>query len=247
MRSDKQALDSPELAILGKLAPAIAHDINNLLSGILGYSQIIISDPSAGGLKSFAEEIEKAGKRISGLVRLLQVFNQRQFFEELLDLNQIIQEFEKYFPKMIGKNILFSIQKSPKLWPIRADKSRIRQALLLWFSRFQELLPLGGQITLGTENSSSAPNPAEPQAECKQEVRIHTEIMGCLAFNPSLLSYPSNEAEVTNGSMQEAKQATISEAEIIHLCGGRIFYDKHSECALSVNFYFPAETSASAD
>ena len=78
MRSDKLAAGSPQLEILGKLAPAIAHDINNLLSGILGYSQVIISDPSAGGLKSCAEEIEKAGKRISGLVRFLQIFNQRQ-------------------------------------------------------------------------------------------------------------------------------------------------------------------------
>lgn len=247
MRSDKQTAISLQLETLGKLAPTIAHDINNLLSGILGYSQIIISDPSAGGLKSCAEEIEKAGKRISGLVRLLQVFNQRQFLhEELLDLNQIIQELEKYILIIIEKDIHFSVQKAPKLLPIRADKSRIRQAFLLWFSRIQELLPQGGTIKLGTENFISAPDSPEAQLGCKQEVRIRAEILGNLDFNSSL-SDPSDNAEGIDYSLQKAKQATTCVAEIIHLCGGRIIYRNLNEGGLSFTFYFPAEASASSD
>jgi hypothetical protein len=179
------------------------------------------------------------------LVRLLQVFNQRQFFEELLDLNQIIQELEKYILPIIGNNIIFSVQKSPELWPIRADKSRIRQALLLWFSRVHLLLPQGGQATLGTENFVSTPNPAEAQPKYQQEVRIHTEIAGCLAFSLSL-SNPSDETEVMNCSMQKLKQATTHEAEIIHSCRGHISYNMHNENSLYVSFNFPAETASAS-
>jgi hypothetical protein len=246
MRSDILDTASLQLETLGKLAPSIAHDINNLLSGILGYSQIIISDPYAGGLKSCAEEIEKAGKRIAGLVRFLQVFNQRQFLhEELLDLNQIIQELEKYILLIIGEDIHFSVQKAPKLLSIRADKSRIRQALLLWFSRIKELMPQGGQVTLGTENSVFAPNSPEAQSECK-EVRIRAEIRGGLD-SPSSLSDPSDNAEGMNSSLQRAKKTTIGVTEIIHLCGGRIVYSNPNEADLSFSFYFPAEASSLAD
>jgi K+-sensing histidine kinase KdpD len=247
MRADEQTAISLQLETLGKLAPSIAHDINNLLSGILGYSQIIISDPSADGLKSCAEEIEKAGKRISGLVRLLQVFNQRQFLhEELLDLNQVIQELEKYLLLLAGKDIHFSVQKGPKLLPIRADKSRIRQALLLWFSSIKELMPGGGEIKLGTENFVSASGSPEAQFECKQEVRIQTAIRGNPDFNSSF-SDPSYNAEGMSDSSQKAKQATTCVAEIIDLCGGRITYSNPNEGGLSFNFYFPAEASTSSD
>jgi hypothetical protein len=244
MQSDKQAAESLQLETLGKLAPAIAHDINNLLSGILGYSQIIISDPAACSLKSYAEEIEKAGKRISGLVRLLQVFNQRQFLnEELLDLNQIIQDLEKYIRLLIGKDINFCVQIAPKPLSIRADKSRIRQALLLWFSRIRVLMPQGGQITLGMDYFVPTPDSREMQFECKKEVQIRAEIKGGLDFNWFLSDLPENPKDMDN-SLQKAKQVTIDVAEIIHLCGGRITYSSPNEVALLFNFYFPAEASS---
>jgi nitrogen-specific signal transduction histidine kinase len=243
MKSDKQALSSRELETLGKLAPAIAHDINNLLSGIIGYSQIIMSDPSAGMLKSYAEEIETASKRISGLTRLLQVFNQGQsFHEELLDLNGILQELEKYIPKILGEDIHYSIEKAPKLFPIRADKSRIRQSLLLWFGKFRELLPQGGRVVLKTENIASIPESLDFQADNKHAIRIRAEIMGNIVTTSSTTCL-STEEDGLNDAKQKAKSVDSSLAEIMQLCSGHTLTVLSNETALSIHVFFAAETS----
>jgi nitrogen-specific signal transduction histidine kinase len=219
---------------LGKIAPAIAHDINNLLSGILGYSQIIISDPSAGHLASYAEEIKKASKRISGIIRWLQAFNPGQSFqEELLDINGILQELEKYIPRILGENILLFFQKDPKLQQIRTDKIRIRQVFLLWFDQLRNLLPQGGRIMVETEHSGCA---IEAQVDGHREIVIRAKILSPIPF-PQSLSYPSDITE----------DAFFNLTAILPLCGGRTTCMRQNETSLTVLLYFPAELSTSAD
>jgi nitrogen-specific signal transduction histidine kinase len=243
MPSDSRSTETPHLETLGKLAPAIAHDINNLLSGILGYSQIITSDPAAEGLKSCAEEIEKASKRISGLIRLLQVFNKRQFIQiELLDLNQIIHELEKYIRLLVGENIHLVLKESSELMLIRADKSRIRQLLLLLASRMPELMPQGGRILLGTEDIAVVSDaPTMPR-----EVRIRLEIKQNTDCISAASDYSDNSKDLGR-LLQKAKQIIPSAGEIVHLCGGRTTYSSLNETGLSLDFYFPEDSLAAPD
>jgi hypothetical protein len=238
MRSDKNASLLSQSETLGKIAPAIAHDINNLLSGILGYSQIIISDSSAGDLKSYAEEIEKASKRISNLIRLLQVFNPRQsFHEELVDINGIFQELEKYIPHILGEDISFFIQKAPKLRLIRADKTRIRQVFLLWLCILRDLLPQGGRIRVEVENCVSA---MEAQVSCKLEIVIRANIVSPIPF-PQSLAYPSGITEEIKDCRLKAEDSTLDFEALLPLCGGRTTCTHTNETALSVLIFFPAE------
>jgi nitrogen-specific signal transduction histidine kinase len=234
MITDQDAFVSSPLETLGKIAPAIAHDINNLLSGILGYSQIIISDPSAGHLIAYAEEINKASKRIAAIIRWLQAFNPGQSpQEELLDINGILQELEKYVPRILGENILLFFQKNPKLRQIRADKIRIRQVFLLWFALLRNLLPQGGRILVETEPSVSA---MESQADQHREIVIRANILSPIPF-PQSLSYPPGITE----------NASFNLTTILPLCGGRTTCIRQNETSLYVLLYFPAELPASED
>jgi hypothetical protein len=231
------------LEAIGKLSPVVAHDINNLLSGILGYSQIMLSDPAAGNLKPYIEEIEIAGKRIAALARILQVFNQKQIHHaELLDLNLMVQEIEKFIPPIIGPEIHFISIKEPRLWLVR-DKARIRRQFLALAIDAQDMLSQGGTLTLETRNSEIAASSLDKREERKREVLLAMTLKGFLPPDLALF-YPHEKANGMQTSTQETSSETLSLSGIIHLCSGRISTTRRSDDELVVHACLPAATES---
>jgi len=237
---------SRQLEAIGKLSPAVAHDINNLLSGILGYSQIVLTDPAVGYLKPHVAEIEKAGKRIASLVRILQVFRHRSVYSpETLNLNNVIQEMEKYFPLIIGSHIDFCSFKDPELWPVRTDLAQIRQALISLAIDMPDVLPHGGAVSLETRNFQGIQEPNREIPD-KQEpsVLIILSATGATVSAKAFLNSSEGDTS-TKGTSEELISETETTAEIIHLCGGRLSIYNREEHKLTVHLSLPAAVAES--
>ncbi|MBN2337913.1 MAG: hypothetical protein JXP48_05160 [Acidobacteria bacterium] len=145
------------LEALGRISPAVAHDINNLLSGIMGYSQMAQGDPGKEELNLCLEEIEKAGRRIASLARILQTWSPRAPDQPgTVDLNAVIADLEKYLRLLVGPETRFRFTPTADLPPARADSTLLRRALLGLAVDAASLQLEGGALSLETRPAAGA-------------------------------------------------------------------------------------------
>lgn len=135
---------------LGRLAGGIVHDFNNLLSVILGYSEIMISrNKNDSKDHNFASEIYQAGLRARSLTRQLLAFSRKQILEmDNIDVNSVVESFKSLLARMIGEDITFEVKLSDKPLPVVADVGQIEQVLMNLAVNAREAMPKGGSLCI---------------------------------------------------------------------------------------------------
>jgi signal transduction histidine kinase len=149
---EEQLRQARKLETLGSLAGGIAHDFNNLLSPIIGYAELGMSR-LAPGEPLFTElgQIIKAAGRAADLTRQILAFSRKQMLEvRVLDLNELIREFEGMIRRLIGEAITVQTLLSAEPTLIRADKSQIEQVVLNMVVNARDAMPEGGTLTIET-------------------------------------------------------------------------------------------------
>jgi two-component system, cell cycle sensor histidine kinase and response regulator CckA len=149
---EEQLRQSQKLEAVGRLAGGVAHEFNNLLTVILGYSQLLLNrtdceHPMHAGLDKIRESAEKAGI----LTRQLVAFSRRQSLQPgILDLNKVVAGMEKMLRRIIGDRIELVTKLSPELGLVRADSSQIDQVVMNLVLNARDAMPQGGTVTLET-------------------------------------------------------------------------------------------------
>lgn len=149
---EERILQSEKLNTVGKLAAGMAHDLNNLITPILGFSELLqmyfVKNEEAEG---YLREIIDASLRSKDLVQQLLTFSKKQalVYKEV-DINQLIRNFENLLRRSIEKQISFSIHLADGSIPVSADKGQIEQVLLNLCVNARDALPKGGRIILET-------------------------------------------------------------------------------------------------
>jgi len=130
-RLQTQFVQSEKLASIGQLVGGAAHEINNPLTAILGYSELLADDPSVDSRsRSLAEKIREQAKRTKALVNNLLIFARQAPIEQntLLDINTIVNtavQFRRI--DLRGKNIRFEVQNGVTIPEIRGDANQLLQ------------------------------------------------------------------------------------------------------------------------
>ena len=142
------------LEALGRLAGGIAHDFNNILSVILSYSTILLSELEAGTSASEdVQEIHAAGERAARLTRQLLAFSRRQLLEpRVVNLNEVVTGMEKMTRRLLGEDIVLNMALCPTLGPVRVDVGQIEQVLLNLALNARDAMQNGGVLTISTDN-----------------------------------------------------------------------------------------------
>jgi two-component system cell cycle sensor histidine kinase/response regulator CckA len=152
---EQQLLQSQKMDAIGRLAGGVAHDFNNVLTAIIGYSDFLQmrlgkDDP----LQQEVQEIRTAGQRAASLTQQLLAFSRRQIFQvKVLDLNAIIEGMEKMLRRLINESVSIDFFLHPSLGLIRADASQMGQVLLNLVINASDAMPLGGKLTIETANA----------------------------------------------------------------------------------------------
>jgi signal transduction histidine kinase len=172
-----QMIQNEKLMSIGQLAAGAAHEINNPLTGILGYSDLLVDDPALGDRQRVvANKIRTLARRIKTLVTSLLSFARRVPSEkELLNLNQVI-ETALHLSNMDlrGKKIAIEILADSGLPPVRGDANQLLQVCFNLISNAVDAIEEvgGGKITIRTshdlqkvliEFSDSGPGIRSPQ------------------------------------------------------------------------------------
>jgi nitrogen-specific signal transduction histidine kinase len=227
-----------QIEAVGRMSSPVAHDINNLLSGILGYSELLLNESAIEHLKPYIEEISSAGRRIASLARILLIFSRRSISHlEILDLNEVIQETEKFIPCVLGSQIGFSTVKGTELWPVRADSARIKQILFTLAIDMQEIMPGGGNFVLKTNNVTT------PNAEIATDLQITGNYVRILAM--AIGKTVSDMALSCVPRIASTPGEIVNVLEIIQSLGGNVSVNSKLGEEMKIEIYLPAEASKS--
>jgi len=151
---ENQLRQGQRLEMLGRLASGVAHDVNNLLTGVLLYCDLLMSSLGPGHPAcKYAQEIRNAGFQASGVVRqLLALAKPSNCPPRLLSLNEIAEGMKDLLTRLIGKHIALQFHLDPNLGLVRMDPTHVQQILLNLVLNARDALPQGGQVQVKTGN-----------------------------------------------------------------------------------------------
>jgi two-component system cell cycle sensor histidine kinase/response regulator CckA len=153
-RLEAQFVETQKIELIGQLASGVAHDFNNILAVIMGYGNLIMAELGADSpLRKYAEEIQHAADRATGLTRQLLVFSRKQAVQPVvLDLNAVVKDLDKMLRRLIGEHIEMTMVPGRQLGHIQADSGHVGQVLMNLVVNARDAMPVGGQLTIATNN-----------------------------------------------------------------------------------------------
>ncbi len=153
-RLQSQLIQSQKMESVGRLAGGVAHDFNNMLSIILGNTEIVMEDMAPDDpLQGNMHEIRKAAKRSAEFTRQLLAFARKQpIAPKVLELNQTLEGMLKMLRRLIGENIELVWRPANGLWPVKVDSSQIDQMVANLCVNARDSIKDNGRIIIETAN-----------------------------------------------------------------------------------------------
>ena len=151
---EEQLRQSQKMDAVGRLAGGVAHDFNNMLGVILGYSELLMLDvPKDSKLWQRINEISKAAQSSSEITRQLLAFSRKEVIApRIVNMNSFIVETEKTLGRLIGEDIKLCFRPATALWPVKVDPSQINQILINLAVNARDAMPDGGALSIETAN-----------------------------------------------------------------------------------------------
>jgi PAS domain S-box-containing protein len=163
---EAQFIEAQKMEAIGHLAGGVAHDFNNILAVIMGYSDLLTSELGPDSpLRKDVEEIRHASDRAAGLTRQLLVFSRKQMVQPVvLDLNDAVKDLEKMLRRLVDENIKITVVAGKHIGRVKADPGYVGQLLMNLVINARDAMPNGGQITIATDNVTLEGNCARTPA-----------------------------------------------------------------------------------
>lgn len=149
---EAQFRHAQKLESVGQLAAGVAHDFNNILTVIQGYSECLLErckddDGTVGPLK----QISDGAKRAAALTRQLLMFSRKQVIQtKVLDLNLVLQNLANMLLRLLGEDIAMEADYCPHLERIDADTGMLEQIVMNLAVNSRDAMPKGGKLRIST-------------------------------------------------------------------------------------------------
>jgi len=152
VKLEDQLRHAQKMEAIGQLAGGVAHDFNNILTAVIGYSDLLLArlgpnDPN----RRAVEEIRKGGDRAAGLTRQLLAFGRRSATQpRLVNVDAAIGELEPMLRRLVGEDVSFERSLAPALGSVRIDPTHFEQIIVNLVVNARDALPRGGSIRIET-------------------------------------------------------------------------------------------------
>lgn len=154
---EQQFQQAQKMEAVGRLAGGVAHDFNNVLSVITGYSELALEDPDLPERsRRRLNEIKNAASRAAGVTRQLLALSRKQVRQaKILSLNTVVRETTEMLVRLVGADIELVMTLDPNLGTVAVDPTDIDQVILNLVVNARDAMPRGGRLTIETANISN--------------------------------------------------------------------------------------------
>jgi two-component system, cell cycle sensor histidine kinase and response regulator CckA len=162
-RLSKELAQARRMEAVGRLAGGVAHDLNNLLTPIMGYGQLLTVDIEPGSpLREAADEILGASMKARDLIRQLMAYGRVQVLEMApTDINSVVVKFQRLLRRTIRTDIAIELSLGTSLPLVAVDAGQIEQVLMNIAVNAEDAMPAGGRLTIETTVANVGPNDEE--------------------------------------------------------------------------------------
>lgn len=154
---ESKLLHAQKMESIGRLAGGVAHDFNNILSAIIGYTELILLRLEKDHkCYRYVGEIKKSGDRAAGLTKQLLAFSRKQSRKPRnLDLGQELTALEDMLRRLVGEHVSIEVEIEKDLWPVLMDKSQLEQVIANLVVNARDAMPGGGEIWIALRNCAA--------------------------------------------------------------------------------------------
>lgn len=151
---EDQLMRAQRMEAIGTLSGGVAHDFNNILTVILGHTEVLLQMlRSSPEIADHLKSIDEASRRASALTRQLLAFSRKQVLQpKAFNLNALILDLDKMLRRMISEDIEFRTVTDPHLGATKADPGQIEQVVMNLVVNARDAIQGGGSITVETAN-----------------------------------------------------------------------------------------------
>lgn len=226
----ERARENQKMEAVGRLAGGVAHDFNNILTAILGYTDLQLHSTDDPRVVEHAREIRNAAERAAGLTRQLLAFSRRSPSEPVVvDLNRLVEGTETMLRRLLTENMTLATDLDPDLWPVRVDPNQIEQVVVNLAVNARDAMPSGGRVVLRTANLATQDGDRVVLEVVDDGVGMTPEVAE-LAFEPFFTTKES-------GRGTGLGLATVY--GIIHQAGGTVRLDTRPGAGTTVQIELP--------
>jgi two-component system cell cycle sensor histidine kinase/response regulator CckA len=149
-RLESQLLHAQKMEAVGTLAGGIAHDFNNIMTAIIGYTSLLLTElnPPAP-FRGFLEKIDESSNRAGALIQNLLAYSRKQCVQaSVLECNALVRNIVGFLERLIGADIDLIMNLSDKPEHVFADAGQLEQVLVNLSTNARDAMPDGGRLTL---------------------------------------------------------------------------------------------------
>jgi two-component system cell cycle sensor histidine kinase/response regulator CckA len=153
-RLQQKVMQSQKMDIVGRLASGLAHDFNNSLTAIMGFTGLAeLELPIDHPATTHMQGIQTAATGAANLLQQLLAFARRQSIEpRVIDLNGLLVDVDHLLRHLVGEHIEIVTVPNPELGRVQADPGQLKQVLVNLADNARRSMPTGGRLILETDN-----------------------------------------------------------------------------------------------
>jgi two-component system, cell cycle sensor histidine kinase and response regulator CckA len=178
-----QLLQAQKMEAVGTLSGGVAHDFNNILTVISGYSELVLAEKKPGDpdYEDLQKVVASAGRGTELARRLLMFSRKTEAYPHPLDLNHEIDEMGNLLIRTLPKMIHINLRLGPDLKRVNADSLQMGQLLMNLAANAKDAMPDGGELLIETRNIYLDQEYCRTHLECKPgpHVLLSVSDTGC--------------------------------------------------------------------
>ena len=154
----KQVAQATKMQAVGQLAGGVAHDFNNILTGIIGHCDLMLMRHTPGDSDyDDIQQIKNNSNRAANLTRQLLAFSRQQTLRpQILQLPDTVSEISNLLQRLLGETVTLVVKHGRNLGAVRADPGQLEQVIVNLAVNARDAMPRGGTLTIQTYTVSTA-------------------------------------------------------------------------------------------
>ncbi len=247
-RLEDQLRQALKMEAVGRLAGGVAHDFNNMLGAILGYTELAQQATDPDQLRADLTEIRHAAERAAALTGQLLAFARRQAVTPRdLDLNDGVARLARLLTPLLAENVELVVRTCEGLESVWMDPSQLDQVLTNLCINARDALSSGGRITIetGRAEPDAAHLAAHPDAAPGPHVVLTVRDDGC-GMDREVLKHLFEPFFTTKGVGQGTGLGLATVHGIVRQNGGHITVESGLGIGSTFRVFLPVRTATAA-